>query len=53
MIRPPRIVLDAMGGDAGVLSVVQGASRITTSKSPFPIALVGSPGEIQAALSNM
>jgi glycerol-3-phosphate acyltransferase PlsX len=51
MTRPPRIVLDAMGGDAGVLSVVQGASRITTSKSPFPIALVGDPGEIQAALS--
>ena len=47
----PTIVLDAMGGDAGVHETVPGAARISISKHPFPIKLVGIPGEIQSVLN--
>ena len=47
----PSVVLDAMGGDAGVDETVQGAARISISKQPFPIKLVGVPGDIRSALN--
>ena len=45
----PTIVLDAMGGDAGVMKRFPAANL--HFKHPFPIKLVGIPGEIQSVLN--
>ena len=47
----PSVVLDAMGGDAGVDEDSAGRSQDFNFKQPFPIKLVGVPGDIRSALT--
>jgi len=39
--RPIRVALDAMGGDAGVTAVVEGAAKLSLEERPVQVFLVG------------
>ncbi len=47
-----RVVVDAMGGDAGLSAVIEGVSRLTLEESDIQILLVGDTDEITEALGN-
>ncbi|MBI4954676.1 MAG: phosphate acyltransferase PlsX [Myxococcales bacterium] len=45
-----RVALDAMGADAGVEPVVEGACRLSLESGPIHVTLVGDPRQIERAL---
>jgi glycerol-3-phosphate acyltransferase PlsX len=51
MPDPIRVALDAMGGDKGLPTVVEGAARLSLEDRPVRILLVGDEPRITAALA--
>jgi len=47
-----RVVVDAMGGDAGLSAVIEGVARLTLEENDIQILLVGDVDEITDALGN-
>ena len=48
----PRIAVDAMGGDEGVRTMVEGAALARRRHDKFKFLLVGDEPRIKAALEN-
>jgi len=46
-----RVALDAMGGDAGLASTIEGVARLSREENPIQVLLVGDEPQITAALA--